>query len=184
MMMTETAKAGKVCRRCGTALHPNAPEGLCPRCVMALNLSTDTDLTGGKTGPGEGAGLKSPPATPLPAAEVAKLFPQLEILELLGRGGMGAVYKARQPRLDRVVALKILSPERQHDPHFAERFEREARTLARLNHPNIVAVYDFGEVQGHFHLLMEYVDGLSLRQLFQARKLSPEEALNIVPEIC
>jgi len=76
-MMTETAKAGKVCRRCGTALHPNAPEGLCPRCVMALNLSTETDLTGDKAGPTGEAGPKPPPATPLPAAEVAKLFPQL-----------------------------------------------------------------------------------------------------------
>ena len=58
---------------------------------------------------------------------------------------MGAVYKARQPRLDRLVALKILSPEKQNDSKFAERFEREARALARLHHPNIVTVHDFGQ---------------------------------------
>src|SRR6266853_1092659 len=78
----------------------------------------------------------------------------------------------------RIIALKILSAERQKDPQFAERFEREARTLARLNHPNIVMVYDFGEIQGRFYLLMEFVDGLTLRQLFQSRKLAPEEALS------
>ena len=168
------------CNRCGTPLPPDAPEGLCPRCLVALNLATQTEITG-ETDP-HGPSIPKPP--PAPVSEIAKLFPQLEILECLGRGGMGAVYKARQPRLDRLVALKILSPEKQSDSKFAERFEREARTLARLHHPNIVTVYDFGGVQGNYYLLMEFVDGLTLRQLFQARKLSPAEALKIVPEIC
>ena len=171
------------CNRCGAPLPPNAPEGLCPRCLVALNLATQTEVPG-ETGPPGNIAAKPPPAPPLPPAEVAKLFPQLEILECLGRGGMGAVYKARQPRLDRLVALKILSPEKQDDPKFAERFEREARALARLNHPNIVTVYDFGQVQGNCYLLMEFVDGLTLRQLFHTRKLAPAEALNIVPKIC
>jgi len=144
-----------------------------------MNLATQTEVAG-ETGP-HGTKIVKPP---LPVEEVAKLFPQLEILECLGRGGMGAVYKARQSRLDRVVALKILSPEKQGEPKFAERFEREARALAKLHHPNIVTVYDFGETQGNFYLLMEFVDGLTLRQLFQARKLSPAEALGIVPKIC
>jgi serine/threonine protein kinase len=130
--------------------------------------------------PSAGKSSFVPPAV----AQMAKLFPQLEIIALLGQGGMGAVYKARQPRLDRFVALKILSPEKQNEPQFAERFEREARALASLTHPNIVTVYDFGEVLGMFYLLMEYVDGLTLRQLYQARKFSPAEALAIVPKIC
>ena len=103
--------------------------------------------------------------TPLPVEEIAGLFPQLEIIELLGQGGMGAVYKARQPRLNRFVAVKVLSGDKQADPQFAERFEREARTLASLTHPNIVTVYDFGDAQGNFYLLMEFVDGLTLRRL-------------------
>ena len=82
------------------------------------------------------------PPTP---AELAPHFPDLEILELVGRGGMGVVYKARQKRLDRLVALKILSPKIGQDPAFAERFAREARAMAMLNHPHIVAVYDFGQ---------------------------------------
>jgi DUF4097 and DUF4098 domain-containing protein YvlB len=172
------------CTRCGATLPANAPEGLCPRCVVAMNLSAETDIQTGEVGPGGTVVMKPAPAPPPPPEEIAKLFPQLEILESLGRGGMGAVYKARQPRLDRLVALKIISPEKKGDPQFAERFEREARTLARLHHPNIVAIYDFGEVQGNFYLLMEFVDGLTLRQLLQARKLSPEESLAIVPKIC
>jgi tRNA A-37 threonylcarbamoyl transferase component Bud32 len=178
--MSETSPK---CNRCGVPLPPDAPEGLCPRCLVALNLATQTDVTG-EAGPHGTVAGKPPPAPPLPPAEVAKLFPQLEILECLGRGGMGAVYKARQPRLDRLVALKILSPEKQDDPKFAERFEREARALARLSHPNIVTVYDFGQAQGKCYLLMEFVDGLTLRQLFHTRKLAPAEALNIVPKIC
>ena len=136
--------------------------------------------TRGGNDPAGGKPVFVPPSV----EDIGKLFPQLEVVELLGRGGMGAVYKARQPRLDRFVALKILAPEKQSDPQFAERFEREARTLASLAHPNIVAIYDFGEALGHFYLMMEFVDGMTLRQLLQAGKLSPDEVLGIVPKIC
>jgi tRNA A-37 threonylcarbamoyl transferase component Bud32/DUF4097 and DUF4098 domain-containing protein YvlB len=181
--MNESESNPRKCAGCGTPLPPDAPEGLCPRCVAA-NLAAGTEIKTGELGPG-GTEIVKPAPAPIPAPEeIAKLFPQLEILEALGRGGMGAVYKARQPRLDRVVALKILARERKGDPQFAERFEREARTLARLHHPNIVAIHEFGETGGNFYLLMEYVDGLTLRQLLQTRKLTPEEALAIVPKIC
>jgi uncharacterized protein (TIGR03067 family) len=126
----------------------------------------------------------SPGSAPPSPEELAQQFPQLEILELLGQGGMGIVYKARQPRLDRLVALKILPPEAGRDPAFAERFAREARALAKLTHPSIVTVYDFGESGGRFYLLMEFVDGLNLRQLLRERRLRPEEALQVVPQIC
>ena len=115
---------------------------------------------------------------------MAKLFPQLEIVELLGRGGMGAVYKARQPAIDRWVALKVLPPQSTARPGFTERFNREARALARLNHPNIVALYEFGQVGGMPYFVMEYVEGVTLRRLAQARRLEPREALRIVPQIC
>lgn len=181
--MNESEGNPHKCPGCGTPLPPDAPEGLCPRCVAA-NLAAGTEIKTGELGP-EGTEIIKPAPAPIPSTEeIAKLFPQLEILETLGRGGMGAVYKARQPRLDRFVALKILAGERKDDPLFAERFEREARTLARLHHPNIVSIYEFGETGGNFYLLMEFVDGLTLRQLLQTRKLSPEEALAIVPKIC
>jgi len=141
---------------------------------MALNLKTETVFT------------DDTPAVqpPLPPEQIAPHFPQLEILECLGRGGMGVVYKARQKTLNRFVALKLLAPERVNDTKFAERFTREAQALAALNHPNIVTIYDFGQAGGFYYLLMEFVDGLNLRQLLRARKFTPEEALAIVPPLC
>ena len=151
---------------------------------MALNLAAQTEAPGAEAGPGGTQVVPPSPVSAPPPEEIARQFPQLEVLECLGRGGMGMVYKARQPRLNRFVALKILAREKEKDPRFAERFTREAQALARLNHPNIVTVYDFGETNGLYYLLMEFVDGMSLRQLLQSRKLAPEEALVIVPSIC
>ena len=162
------------CPECAALLQQDAPAGLCPNCLMALNLKTETVFTD-----------DTPAAQPpLPPEQIAPHFPQLEILEFLGRGGMGVVYKARQKTLNRLVALKLLAPERVRDPKFAERFAREAQALAALNHPNIVTIYDFGQAGGFYYLLMEFVDGVNLRQLLRARKLTPEEALAVVPPLC
>ncbi|BCU78649.1 serine/threonine-protein kinase [Luteolibacter sp. LG18] len=116
--------------------------------------------------------------------ELQAAFPQLEILDYIGQGGMGIVYKARQPHLDRLVALKILAPGLAEDPGFAERFIREARTLAKLTHPNLVAVHDFGDSGGYYYLLMEYVDGVNLRQAMSAARFTPERALDLIPDLC
>ena len=118
------------------------------------------------------------------ASELAPFFPGLEILEVAGRGGMGTIYKARQPQLDRLVALKILSPELGRDPAFAQRFSREAQALAKLNHSNIVGIFDFGLAGGYYYFLMEYVDGVTLRQLIERKEIHPEEAQRIVIETC
>ncbi|MFT5150143.1 MAG: tRNA A-37 threonylcarbamoyl transferase component Bud32, partial [Planctomycetota bacterium] len=112
------------------------------------------------------------------------LFPELEIYEAIGRGGSGVVYRARQTRLDRLVALKILDDELSRDDAFAGRFLREARALARLNHPAIVGVHDFGDREGCFYLMMEYVDGVSLRDRLEAKDLDAGDVLEIIPEIC
>ncbi len=94
------------------------------------------------------------------------------------------MYKARQRALDRVVALKILPPGIGKDPAFAERFTREAKALARLNHPGVVTLYEFGKADGLFFFLMEFVDGMSLRHLMGVERISAREALAIVPQIC
>ncbi len=169
--------ATRKCPQCGTELPADTPEGQCPKCMLQVGLGSEPGAPGG-TQP------VTPPKPPPTPAELAKHFPQLEILEMLGQGGMGVVYKARQPRLDRIVALKVLPADASRDPAFAERFTREARALARLSHPHIVTVHDFGEAGGFYYLLMEFVDGLNLRQLEQAGKLSPSEALKVVPAIC
>jgi serine/threonine protein kinase len=168
----------QTCPHCGKPVPPTAMGGICPACMLKAGLAGQTE--GPDAGP---SGAKAVPP-PLQPAEIAALFPQLEIIEYVGRGGMGVVYKARQPRLNRLVALKILAREREQNERFAERFTREAQVLARLNHPNIVAVYDFGEAGGYYYLLMEFVDGLSLRQLLQTEKMNAEQALTIVPKIC
>ena len=162
-----------VCPSCGKPLDANAPKGLCPECLMKGAFPTGTD-----------AGGKPPRFVPPPIGELAAKFPQLEILEFVGQGGMGAVYKARQKQLDRIVALKILPPQTAGGPGFAERFTREARALAKLNHPHIVTLYEFGQADGLFYFLMEFVDGINLRQLLHASRLAPKEALAIVPQIC
>lgn len=107
--------------------------------------------------------------------EIAKRLPQFEFLECLGRGGIGVVYKARQKTLDRKVAIKVLAGEWQDDPEFAQRFEREAKTLAQLSHPNIGTVHDFGEADRLYYIVMEYVDGVSLRDLLTDGKTAPEQ---------
>jgi predicted Ser/Thr protein kinase len=122
---------------------------------------------------------------PPPAEQLNAQLEGFEVLGLIGHGGMGAVYKAIHLRLDRVVAIKVLPPElAASDPAFGERFLREARALAKLQHPNLVVVYDFGEASGLFFIVMEYVEGPTLRQLIHSKSLSPERTLQILPQIC
>jgi tetratricopeptide (TPR) repeat protein len=169
-----------ICPQCGTPQPAGALAGLCPACLLKQGAADET-ATGGQ------APLFQPP----PVSELAPLFPELEILECIGKGGMGAVYKARQKELDRFVALKILPPGIGDDPAFADRFTREARALARLNHPGIVTLYEFGVAAGIlpaatklYFFLMEFVDGVNLRQLLHTGRIAPREALAIVPQIC
>jgi tRNA A-37 threonylcarbamoyl transferase component Bud32 len=154
------------CPSCHTTIPTNAPGGFCPSCLLR-----DAE---------EPIANNNAPSLD----EISAAFPQLEILELIGLGGMGFVYKVRQPSLDRIVAIKILSPELSRDLAFAERFAREARTLGKLNHPNIVMIFEHGEKDGFYYLIMEYVDGVNLRQAMRSGRFTPEQALAIVPGIC
>jgi tRNA A-37 threonylcarbamoyl transferase component Bud32 len=171
-----------VCPECGTNLPADAPEGLCPQCLLRGVIGSAHEAIRSATP--EATAAYAGPGTAPAVAELAPLFPQLEMLELIGQGGMGAVYKARQPSLDRLVAVKVLPPELGRDPAFAERFGREARALARLSHPNIVAVHDVGKAGDYYYFVMEYVEGVNLRQVLRDGKLRPEHALRLVPQIC
>ena len=171
-----------VCPQCRSAVPQDAPNGLCPKCLVLAGFKTE--------GQGDCA---NEPTIELDESELAgfhslqhleSIFPQLEFIELLGRGGMGVVYKARQRELDRIVAVKILSPEVRGKPAFTERFSREARAMAKLSHPNIVTIHEFGQQDSLYYLLMEYVDGANLRQAMQREPLPQSEALTIVPQIC
>lgn len=131
-----------------------------------------------------GGGWRWEPPTP---AELQEILPQYEVHMLVGRGGMGAVYKGLQLSLDRAVAIKLLPPaiERQ-DLAFAERFKNEARLMGRMNHPAIVSVYDFGRTtDGQLYFVMEYVDGTDVqRMIAREGKLPPEHALAITAHLC
>ncbi len=159
-----------LCPTCQSTIPADAPGGICPACAL-LGVANPTSAT-------QVAGASVPMLD-----EIAAAFPELEVLEMCGQGGMGVVFKARQPKLDRLVALKILTPVLAAQSGFAERFTREARALAKLSHPNIVAVHDFGESGGFFYLVMEFVDGVNLRQAIRSG-ISPEQALLLVPKVC
>ena len=131
------------CPECGKPIGPNALQGLCPECMMKVGLGSEAQSGALAGAPGP---VSSKPFVAPDPADLASLFPQLEVLGLIGQGGMGAVYKARQKELDRLVALKILPPGIGREPSFAELFAREAKALARLNHPGIVTLYEFGHV--------------------------------------
>lgn len=170
------------CLICGAELPSDAPEGPCSRCQAGKDPAAT--ISAAPAGDGLGTATYLAPANAPTPGELAAHFPQLEILQLQGRGGMGAVYLARQPALDRRVALKILPPLAGRDPAFAERFAREARALARLNHPSIVSLYDFGQSDGIYYFLMEFVEGGNLRQAFRAGRIQPAESLRLASRIC
>lgn len=127
------------------------------------------------------SGIWEPPT----AAELADLLPGHLVVRLIGRGGMGAVYEARQVALDRRVAIKVLPPALGDDDGFAERFRREALTMARLRHPNILSVFEFGKsTAGHLFFSMEFVEGGDLGARMKAGPLPPLEALRVVKDLC
>lgn len=157
-----------------TIIQRFKPDELLARAMRTVQMSS-----------GGAGGRWTPPSD----EEVARLFPQYEMLGMLGRGGMGAVYKARQVTLDRHVAIKLLPLEVSVNQDFAERFVREARAMAKLNHPNIITVYDFGTTsEGHLYFVMEFIEGANLHDLIQAAEgaagLGAEQAAGIVSQIC
>ena len=163
----------RICPNCRSEVPADAPEGVCPACALRAGFGAESPTRATPSGGHE-----------VPIEELARRLPELDAFSLLGRGGMGAVYRATHRRLQRPVAVKVIDLSLQSDPAFAERFEREARTMAQLDHPNIVRIYDFGHREGLYYLVMELVDGVNLRQTIEAGDLLPEEALAVVPKIC
>jgi serine/threonine protein kinase len=117
-------------------------------------------------------------------AELSALLSGYVISDLIARGGMGAVYLARQESLDRDVAIKILPRELGADPEFRASFQSEARAMARLRHPNLIAVHDFGEVDGFLYLVMDFIKGKSLFHSAHGKAIDQEEAARLVHAIC
>ena len=170
--MSDSAPVSPACPKCGSSLPANAAEGLCPRCLMDEAMQP--------TGPKQ---AWEPPT----AAELGELLPEYDVHKLLGRGGMGAVYKGTQKSLDRPVAIKILSATLdESDQGFADRFKNEARALAKLKHPSIVGVYDFGTAaDGLLYIVMEFIDGTDVaRMIAQKGRLHTDHAMAITAHVC
>src|SRR5262245_50916389 len=176
-MMTDASEKNAnttrtACPRCAAPVPADAPGGLCPRCLLEASLP-----------PEDGAAAERARSfTPPPIDTLAPLLADFEVLERIGEGGMGAVYKARHKKLDRIVALKVLPPEIGRDPVLAERFRREARATARLAHPGIVQIFDFGEAGPYCYLVLEYTER-TLRQLM-AKRIPPRKAMAILADVC
>ncbi len=116
-------------------------------------------------------------------AELTSRLPNLDVTEMVGMGGMGLVYKGRQVFLDRPVAIKLIRPEFGIDDEVQRRFVLEARALAKLTHPYIVSVFDCGKVNDLFYLVMEYVEGTSLRCLIAQKAIAERDVLDYLPQI-
>jgi len=117
-----------------------------------------------------------------PAAEeddpyLGKMFGNYELVQKVGQGGMGLVYKGRQVSLDRIVAVKILNKSLCDNAEFIKRFEREAKSIARINHPNIMSVYDFGQTGGIYYMITEFIEGSSLSKQISDRVMMTIETL-------
>ena len=156
--MTERARSRRSAPSCGAALDARAVGGHCPRCLVSLGLSSRSIEVGSRLG-------------------------DYHVLGLLGRGGMGEVYRARDSRLGREVAIKLLGPELDARADMLARFEREARVLASLNHPNIATLYGFESDGERRFLVMELVSGESLEQRLARGALPRLEALRVFRDV-
>lgn len=191
----------KTCPSCGADIDPDHPQGLCPACLLREALQSGGPKGGARwqctacqSALGEdalfcsycGAAVPVAPAAegdPLRKALETKLLGQYRLVRLLGRGGMGSVYLARDLTLDREVAIKVVKTDADSREVF-DRFRREARTAARLSHPNIVPLHAFGEVEGMPYVVMGYVRGESLAtRLRRDGKLPEDEGRRVLAEI-
>lgn len=159
------------CAECGNIIH--APFAQCPVCLVKLALDVNRTRA-----------TRPSPVNALPAREVNAWFADLEIDHLIGAGGMGAVYLARQPSLGRAVALKLVMIDNTDDDLALERFTREAKLIARLSHPHIVTVHEIREREGHICLLMEYLEGGNLRNKLREGSLDEASVISFADQIC
>ena len=171
------AKRSAKCPQCGSRMELEAQTGefiACPQCQAHLTVNVH------KTG--ERDHTKKPAAPPDPL--IGKTLCEFEILALLGRGGMGAVYRAKDTKLDRQVAVKVLAPQYARDPKFVQRFEREARAAAAVNHTHIIQIHSVGEHGGHRYIAMELVEGLTLADVLRADGAMPvKRAMGVMKQL-
>jgi len=172
------------CPKCGARVDYESAVGdslVCPACHARLRVPAHARAVSPSRAPTLAGQTSQPaPADPL----IGKTLGEFEIVGVIGRGGMGAVYKARQPSLGRFVAIKVLPKRFAEDASFVERFSREARSAAAIRHPNIIEVFVIGQDKGHQYIAMEFIEGESLADLLKREsKLPPDRALDLMKQV-
>src|SRR4029077_7971897 len=186
--------------QCPVCQAENLPTaGSCTKCSTPLpwnDPSLGATLTGGTLPPETtpkatyawSIAVDAPQGAPVTQGEEligTLLADRYEILELLGQGGMGAVYKARDTELDRVVALKLIRPELASNPEILRRFKQELILARDVTHRNVIRIFDLGQAKGFKFITMEFVEGRDLRTVLRERgKLPPEETVQIIAQVC
>jgi len=166
------SNAVRVCPQCGAALTAGAPESLCAACLFDAAL-------GGE----DAAQAAASSSATAPGAGQGRLFGDYELLEEIARGGMGVVWRARQVSLKRVVALKMLLAGSFASRDFVQRFYREAAAVARLDHPNVVPVYDVGQHDGQHYFTMRLIEGPTLAKRLRGKPFPSRAAAELIAKV-
>src|SRR5437773_994499 len=189
----------RICRKCGARIFADAPEGLCPRCVLKTALAMPPELAAG--GDSSAVALAKADdlghtnklvgdAVPTPhdkkTAQAAELLGELgdyELLEEVGRGGQGVVFRARQKSLNRTVALKVISLGQWASKAHVKRFRREAEAAASLDHPSIVPIHEVGERDGSCYFSMQFIEGGQLDKVVRRTPISIRQAAELIAKV-
>jgi serine/threonine-protein kinase len=182
----------RVCENCGDKILGDSPKGLCPACVLETGLGPLADeIAAGidssavaaysaEAAAKAGSAKADDPGHP---AEVLMDFGDYELLEEIGRGGQGVVYRARQKSLNRTVALKVIGLGQWATQAHLKRFRREAEAAANLDHPGIVPIYDVGEREGSCYFSMKFIDGGQLDEVAKRTPISIRNAAELIAKL-